>query len=1118
MSGMSLRRLYRSAIVIAGGALALTTACVPLAVAAQHPALGSFGSAVQPTFVGANGVTVDQGTGDVLVIDASTSTVSRYHADGTPAEFSALGSNVIDGVGPEDETKHGALAFGGPFGLQLAVDSSGGVTDGDIYVTQRFSNVVDIFSETGKHIGELTAGGGSSFEPCGVAVDDAGDVFVGSFEPGAVYKYEPSANPPTEADHTATFETVVQPCNISAGAGPTAGSLFVSSFAGPVTKIDAVTGEVNYVVAEGENNPTSSVDPSTGHVFVASGATVKDVDASGSSGPKVVNTITVGQEVEGVGVSGTTGHVYASPSRSSQERLGATGLLEYGPLQTLPPQITDESARSAAAGEAIVEARINPEGLSTTVQVEYGLTNAYGSVTAPINIGAGEGPIPVSATLVGLTPGQTYHFRFVATNAVGPSEGPDQTLTTFRNSGEAAACPNSAFRTGPAARLADCRAYEMVTPVDKNNTDIFGLFNLANQLVQHNQSATSGDSLTYTTSQGFGNTEGAPYVSQYIADRTPSGWSNRSITPPQGISRQNAGKRIDLEFQAFSADLCTSLLNHYTDPPLAPGAFLGIPNTYRRSNCGQPEYETISTVLSPLAGQEEPPNIYGLSADGRCGLFAPGLGGLYETCAGQTHVVNVLPDGTESSVAAAGTPGPSTSSQEESLRFGNYQNAISADGSRVYWTPLVAAGEGGPLYVRENARASRTEECLDPTKACTLAVSEESAKAYFWGASPSGARAIYSTQGKLFEFDLATGSSTLLADEVAGVMGVDEQADRTYFVSKESIGGKGTAGKPNLYLYDSAKEGAARFSFIGTVSEADALFGGTDSKRLGIVQPAPSHRVARLTPDGLHAVFSVYAPLTGYDNTDTVSGEADLEVFAYDATANGGAGSLKCISCNPSGQRPHGIDVNVELEPLTNPNWSAAYVPPAETSFYASRAISDDGSRIFFNSYDALLPTDTNGKEDVYEWEAPGSGPAGAQCTEASASYSPSNGGCLALVSSGESATDSEFVDASPDGRDIFFKTAASLVPQDPGLIDIYDAREGGGFPAPPGRLLACDGEGCQSPGAPPKASTPSSTSFSGPGNVKHHHKKHHHKKHHHKKHHHKKHHQRADKSKGAGR
>ena len=53
------------------------------------------------------------------------------------------------------------------FGLQLAVDSSGGVTDGDIYVTQRFSNVVDIFSETGKHIGELTAGGGSSFEPCG---------------------------------------------------------------------------------------------------------------------------------------------------------------------------------------------------------------------------------------------------------------------------------------------------------------------------------------------------------------------------------------------------------------------------------------------------------------------------------------------------------------------------------------------------------------------------------------------------------------------------------------------------------------------------------------------------------------------------------------------------------------------------------------------------------------------------------------------------------------------------------------------------------------------------------------------------------------------------------------
>ena len=111
-----------------------------------------------------------------------------------------------------------------------------------------------------------------------------------------------------------------------------------------------------------------------------------------------------------------------------------------------------------------------------------------------------------------------------------------------------------------------------------------------------------------------------------------------------------------------------------------------------------------------------------------------------------------------------------------------------------------------------------------------------------------------------------------------------------------------------------------------------------------------------------------------------LSGEADLEVFAYDATADGGSGLLTCVSCNPSGQHPHGINVEVEKDPnAVIDNWAAALIPPYTTSFYGSRAISDNGQRVFFDSYEALLPADTNGKEDVYEWEAPGSGPEGAR-------------------------------------------------------------------------------------------------------------------------------------------
>jgi hypothetical protein len=133
--------------------------------------------------------------------------------------------------------------------------------------------------------------------------------------------------------------------------------------------------------------------------------------------------------------------------------------------------------------------------------------------------------------------------------------------------------------------------------------------------------------------------------------------------------------------------------------------------------------------------------------------------------------------------------------------------------------------------------------------------------------------------------------------------------------------------------------------------------------------------------------------------------------------------------------------------------------------------LAEDGQRLFFDSYDALTPRDTNGREDVYEWEAPGEG----SCSEASPTYSPQNGGCIDLISSGNSSRDSEFLDASPSGADAFFTTNSSLVPQDYGLVDAYDARVNGGLPSPPVPPNGCEGEACQHPAPPPGSVTPSS-------------------------------------------
>jgi hypothetical protein len=480
--------------------------------------------------------------------------------------------------------------------------------------------------------------------------------------------------------------------------------------------------------------------------------------------------------------------------------------------------------------------------------------------------------------------------------------------------------------------------------------------------------------------------------------------------------------------------------------------------------------------------------------------------------------VNVLPDGTVSARGVAGT-GATGSNAEIELRGANNQGAVSADGSRIYFTPTQGPG---PLYLRENVQAEQSalgvaNECTEPSKACTVPVYEGGLVAIFWGASPDGAHAFYSTEGgenNLYDFDLATKSSTLIAGEITGVMGVAAEGNRIYFSSREAINGKGVAGKPNLYLFDSTKIGLARIQFVGTLTESDGAL--NPIFRYSLASLEPGHRVARISPNGLHAVFAAYAPLTGYDNTDTVSGEADLEVFVYDATANGGAGALDCVSCNPSGQPPAGR--NVPLEGVANEgfetgNWAAALIPPPATSFYGSRVLTPNGNRVFFNSYESLLPADTNGKADVYEWEAVGSGgSAGGGCTEQSVHFTPQSSGCLSLISSGEGQSDSEFVDASPDGRDVFFYTASSLVPQDPGLIDIYDAREGGGFASPTAASSACEGEACQSASPPPQVQSPTSSTFIGPGNAKHHKKKHHKKKHHKKKS------QKHSRKKGSGR
>ena len=102
-----------------------------------------------------------------------------------------------------------------------------------------------------------------------------------------------------------------------------------------------------------------------------------------------------------------------------------------GPAQAAAPGPTAAAPTSVTSTSAVLNGSVDPNGEATTFHFEYGLTNKYGSVTP--NQGptaANQQRVPASAAISGLTPGATYHYRLVATNASGTKASRDRSFKT----------------------------------------------------------------------------------------------------------------------------------------------------------------------------------------------------------------------------------------------------------------------------------------------------------------------------------------------------------------------------------------------------------------------------------------------------------------------------------------------------------------------------------------------------------------------------------------------------------------------------------------------------------------------------------------------------------------
>jgi len=130
---------------------------------------------------------------------------------------------------------------------------------------------------------------------------------------------------------------------------------------------------------------------------------------------------------------------------------------------------------------------------------------------------------------------------------IGETEGDDRSFTTYPLTPPAKTdCPNQAFRSGASAALPDCRAYEMVSPLEKNG-DIKVLVELGNHPAGLDQSSEDGDRFAYSSSAAFGDAVSGPYSSEYLAARTADGWSTKSISPPRSpVSLTDDPMRLDV--------------------------------------------------------------------------------------------------------------------------------------------------------------------------------------------------------------------------------------------------------------------------------------------------------------------------------------------------------------------------------------------------------------------------------------------------------------------------------------------------------------------------------------------------------------------------------------------
>jgi DNA-binding beta-propeller fold protein YncE len=737
--------------------------------------------------------------------------------------------------------------------------------------------------------------------------------------------------------------------------------------------------------------------------------------------------------------SDTAGHTTLGPSESFEETPAA--LIE-GPW-----------AANVASSSATITANVDPLASNTSYRLQVS-GPSYERVFSG-DLGEGNGYVSVGPFHIqGLQASATYRYKLTATSETGTVESTDRTFTTQA--------------IGSELTLPDGRAWELVSPPDKKGALI------GPSQYELTQAAADGGGITYTVAEPVGeDVKGHIYKAQELSTRGPYGWRTRDLSgrgglPPEGQSTQVLFRAEEF-WPLFSSDLSEGLLEPGRVP--APQSPEATERTLYLGSAASGSFlplESPSNVPTGLKFQDAQmmylaatPDLGNIVFSTRVALTPEAVEkplacedcydelNLYEWHEGRFQLINIFPDGTTH-------PGEKITLGGLFIPNGGEMvaRAISDDGRFIVWKNGERAFFGNELFVRDMVRKQTVK--LGHRYARFENMSRDGSKVFFTDTEEgyNGDLYVYEPiSGKQTDLTAVHGAGELSAGVQNGLLGISDDGSYAYFVATGALASGAVSGADNLYLLH---EGASGWEtrFVATLSREDEhTWGGSDfpytSGTEGNNIDEPWLVQSEVSPSGRYLAFMSDRPLTGYDNVDALSGQRDEEVFVYDAAGGG----LACVSCDPSGARPVGVldaagasggsallvdSHGAWLHPTEH--WLAGsldgwnQVGPRAT--YHPRFMLDNG-RVFFDSPGALVPQDTNGLEDVYEYEPPGVG----SCTSGGATFSEASRGCVNLISAGQSSAESAFMDSSETGNDVFFATSEKLAGEDyDTAYDMYDA------------------------------------------------------------------------------